>query len=137
MSNEAVIIELYRGENAKRRTVANASTIGKGDLLTLADPNTVTAHAAGDGRKPFGGIAAEEKVANDGSVNIGAYTRGVFDLRVSGGTCAIGDTLVLDDLHQNIVKASTTATISGGIIVGVAEEAGSDPETIRVRLGGV
>ena len=140
MTNEAVIIELLgapgnKGE-AIRYTVLDAEAIGKGDLLILSGSRVATPHAAGYGQYPFAGIAATEKVANDGSTTIGAWTKGIFDMKISGVTCSAGDLVALNALDQNCVDSliSGQAVISGAI-VGKALEDGSDPETIAVRIG--
>lgn len=77
MAHEATIIELLgnRG-NPIRFNCADGTTIPKGTLLKITDPRTVVAHSALN--DPFAGIAAMEKVANDGSTSISVYTCGIF-----------------------------------------------------------
>lgn len=55
---------------------ADGVGIEKGAVLMLSDPMTATL-ASGDG-DAVAGIAAEEKIANDGKVKIGVYVDGVF-----------------------------------------------------------
>ena len=137
MANEAVIIELgSNGGNPVRRTCADGATIEKGTLLVLSDPNTVAANS-GTG-EVFGGIAAHEKVANDGSTSISCYTSGVFDLTCNAGvgiTC--GDVVVTSG--ANLIRVGTSAELSGanlGKVIGYAEETATASEVIRVRLKG-
>ena len=135
MTNEAVILELFQGVNPIRLATGVGNTIAKGDLLILSGGDVVRSHTVGDGGLPFAGVAAAEHVAGQGEESIAAHRQGFFDLRVSGGTCEVGDTLVLADPDPNVVKQSTVNQISGGNIVGMAMEAASDPETVRVLLG--
>ena len=81
MAAEAVIIELIGKVPGCpiRYTCADGAAIAKGTLLELdVDPRTVTAHSGID--KPIVGIAAHEKVIDDGSTTIAVYTNGIFDM---------------------------------------------------------
>lgn len=131
MANEAVIIELgVTGGNPIRRTCADAYGIEKGALLRLVDPNTISGANIGVAQ-PFAGIAAAEKVANDGSTSIACYTEGVFDL-YADGAITVGDNVCMSGAN----KVASCGAISGGCIVGYAEETATAAETIRVRLRG-
>src|SRR3990167_4371998 len=90
MANEAVIIELLgNGGDPIRVTVANATGIEKGTLMKISsDPRTATATAASGDK--FIGIAAAEKVANDGATEIAVYTKGIFDLKSDNTGSALG-----------------------------------------------
>ena len=57
-------------------TCADGAGIEKGSILKLSDPNTV-AVTTGD-TDACAGIAAEEKIANDGRTKIAVYKRGIF-----------------------------------------------------------
>lgn len=132
MANEAVPIALSPTINPVRRTVANGQAIEKYTILQLIDPNTVAPSSGATGCV-FGGIAAAEKVASDGSTSISAYMDGVFDCVVVG-SCTIGEELSVSG--ANMLKAATEAEVQLGELVGVAEEAATGTETIRVRLRG-
>jgi len=67
---------LFELEPAVPFTCADGTAIPKGSLLELSDPFTV-AITDGD-TDPIIGIAAEEKVANDGITTIAVYLRGIF-----------------------------------------------------------
>ena len=57
-------------------TCSNTTGIAKGAILKLSDPFTV---ALADGDADIvAGIAAEEKIANDGKTQIAVYRRGIF-----------------------------------------------------------
>ncbi len=132
MANEAIIVELPRNIHPVRRTCADGTTIEKGCLLALSDPNTV---AASSGVDEWGGIAAAEKVANDGATSIACHLHGVFDLTLApGATCTVGEQVCLSG--ANLIRAATEAEVQLGQFLGNAEEAGSSSEIIRCRLRG-
>lgn len=134
MANEAVIIELGScGGKPVLRTCADGVGIEKGTLLKLTDPNT--ASAASLMGEPFAGIAAAEKVANDGSTTIACYTEGVFDL-TSGLTAAGNAGGLVCMSGGNFVVPAVAASILSGSIVGKLEETASASEVVRVRLMG-
>ena len=58
------------------KTCADGTGIAKGTILMSTDLNTVEL-ASGDG-DPVAGIAAEEKIANDGKTKIAVYEEGTF-----------------------------------------------------------
>ena len=151
MANEAVIIELLgnRGEPISF-TVANATGVEKGTLMTLQEPKTAVASST-QVNPTFAGIAAAEKVASDGATKLSLYTYGIFDLTLvaNAGTVHAGDLLVLSgantvtnagtipsgtDAYGNTVQGAQRALLSG-MIVGKALEDGSSSEVINVLVG--
>jgi hypothetical protein len=135
MANEAVIIELgATGGNPVLRTCSDSTGIEKGALLTLSDPNTVVTSTNTTG-SVFGGIAAQEKVASDGSTTISVYTDGVFDLtNNAGGTPSVGAIVVLSGV--NLIRAAVAGDLLTGAVIGKLEETASASEVVRVRLTG-
>lgn len=133
MANEAVIIELLgnRGD-VVRYTCADGNGIEKGTLLWMTDPRTISGASAV--QKPFAGIAAEEKVANDGQTSIGVFTNGIFDIYADAAIAA-GTFVTISG--QNKVKTATTADILSGCAIGRALETASAAETIAVKIGGI
>lgn len=136
MTNEAVTIELIGNGNPRRFTVANGTTISGGTLLKLADPRTASAttDAAGE---VFAGIAAADKLANDGATSITAYTSGIFDLKTSS-VVTIGALVMLSGANtvaEPVTQAQLLAALSGGKIVGKALEQGDLAEVIAVKVG--
>ena len=134
MANEAIIVELLgnRGDPI-RYTCAEDATIPKGTLLVLTSPKTVIAHAAVD--TPFVGIAAQEKVADDGATSISVYTNGIFQLVIkTGGTPAtIGDGVSLSS-ELNAVELSSSVDNEKGWAVGYAMEDIAAAATGMVRI---
>ena len=132
MADEAVIIEVY--DNPVRFTVADGTGIEKGTVMQLStDPRTITATSAAC--QNFAGIAAEEKVASDGATSIGVYTKGIFDLKCSGGAIAVGDWVITSGANL-IASAGQDPDMSGAIIGKALETAAAGTaETIAVAVG--
>jgi len=134
MANEAVILELYGQPTGEpmRYTIADEVAIEKGTILKLSGADLTAAKSETDG-DIFAGFAATEKVANDGQVTIGAFSKGLFDLAATG-TVAIGDRLKIsganivavadDDIAEHASQHFGTAL--------EAAAAGSGTEVIRV-----
>jgi hypothetical protein len=129
---QAEIVRLF-GNNGDRTsfTVADGSAIAKGDFLQLADLNTVTAHS-GDVDEPIVGIAAHEKVANDGHTSITGITNCEFIATVDAGACTIGD-LVSMGSTAGEVEASAATDFETGWAVGRARENGASGHTALFR----
>ena len=106
--------------------VADGTAIVKGDVLQLTDP--MTASAQGNGTK-VAGIAARDKVANDGRTQLACFRRGFFDMKCSGAV-NIGDPL--QAYNNDVMSMSVTA--SGASIIGTAMETGADDEVIVVDV---
>jgi hypothetical protein len=135
MTNEAVPIALSSPLNCVRRKVADGQAIEKYTLLQLIDPNSVAPGSGAANACPFGGIAAAEKVASDGSTDIAVYMDGVFDLSACGLAITPGCAVVISGANQ--ITLASEAGIAAGCLVGWAEEtAAVTVETIRVRLRG-
>lgn len=131
MANEATL--LVQTELPIQMVCANATGIAKGCLLKLSDENLVAAHAGDE--DVFGGIAAEEKIANDGKTKIAVYRGGIFLMYTSAGVTA-GQVVALS-ATANKVKTSD-ATCVGGKTVGItfATAAGADEKvSVEVRPG--
>ncbi len=92
-------------------TCANGTGIAKGAILKLADLNTV-ALADGDG-DPIAGIAAEEKIADDGKVKIAVYEVGTF----KGTAGATGATV-----GQGIMSYASTGDPNDIVVMGAGED---------------
>lgn len=132
MANEAVIIELLgNGGDPIRFTVDDATGIEKGTILKLSDPRTASATSA-DGDIPIG-IAAAEKVANDGSTTIAAYTNGIFDIKDSGSGITVGQRVKI--AGANLIATADDATAANqSEQLGTALETASASEVIAVRV---
>ena len=150
MADEAVIIELLGNPKGEplRFTCADAIGIEKGTLLRMVDPRTVTAAkllsvSTAWGNRPFAGIANSEKVASDGQVTIGVWTKGIFDIKFSGAATLpqVGEAISLSGgnmcgiAHRILKDISGAKFWTSGAIVGRALETGGAQETIAVAVG--
>lgn len=130
MADEAVIIELIDGGRPIRYTVANGATIEKGTIGEMSNPRTaVTSTDEGS----FVGIAAAEKVINDGSTSLAFYTEGIFDLKTDTSTPGVGTLVVTDG--ANLVKARDAGDDLLGDCVGKALETAGSGDVIAVAVG--
>ena len=112
-------------------TCADGAGIEKGSLLILSDPNTV-AVTTGD-TDPIVGIAAEEKIANDGKTKIAVYMRGVFKgyAGAAGVTAGQG---IISDTGTGAANELVNADVNSEHIVGRALETAADTESFLFLL---
>lgn len=116
-------------------TVADGTGIEKGTILKMTEPRTVAASSGAS--DVFGGIAAREKIADDGRTRLAVYRRGIFDLEISGGTAlSAGQWVTISGV--NLLRICTEAELVAGKGVGILlEDTGADaPETAEVLVGG-
>ena len=134
MANEAVIVELLGTPPGQpvEFTVADGTGIEKGTILKLTDPRTAAASSA-DGEL-FAGIAAAEKVASDGSTTLAAYTKGIFDLKMTASTTTAGHAVKIAGANL-IAEADDDTAEKAGEVVGKALETASNNEVIQVAVG--
>ncbi len=113
-------------------TCADGAGIEKGTLLKLSDPFTV---AASDGDTDvIAGVAAEEKIADDGKTKIAVYRGGIFKA-TAGGTCTVGKTLMSYSSTgdaNDVIDGTNAALYSKAL--GIALETASDGETLLYEL---
>ena len=131
MANEAVIIELFNGGRPIRYTCADATTILKGTLLELSADRTVIANT--NDNAPVVGIAAAEKVANDGATTIAAYTDGIFDMKSDAGVDSVG-ALMANSATENIIQTADADDLLQGSWIGYYIEAGTNAGVEAVRV---
>ena len=113
-------------------TCADGAGIEKGTVLQLTDPYTVSA-TSGDNQVVIG-IAAEEKIANDGRTKIGVYVRGIFKMVVDAGdTTTVGLDCVVRAAYA--IGLYDTLDDEKGLVIGRALETGAAGETVLVLLG--
>jgi hypothetical protein len=113
-----------------RYTCDNATGIEKGEILALSDPRTVVASSADN--EAFAGISAEEKVANDGSTSISAWTKGIFDINASAAIAVGARVSISGDNEVATVVADSDNLFSD---VGIALEAADEDEIFAVLIG--
>jgi len=132
MADEAAIIELFNGGRGIRYTCQDATAIPKGSLLTLdADRRVIVATSA---NAPFVGIAAFEKVASDGSLQVTAWTDGIFDIKSDTGTDVVGTLMAVSATDTNTVETGAAADLLNGSDVGYYIEAGTNAGTEAIRV---
>lgn len=112
-------------------TCADGTGIEKGAVLKITDPFTV-ATTAGDNDAVIG-IAAEEKVANDGKVKIGVYTTGIFKGYAGAAGVTVGKGIITDTgtgAANELVDADATSTN----LLGIALETATDTQSFLFQL---
>jgi len=131
MTNEAVL--LYELEPPLPFTVADGTGIEKGAVLKMSSPRTAALATATTDM--IAGVAATEKIANDGVTSLGVYRRGWFKMAVSGAA-TIGQALTIQDAaapNYNWVTSGSMIS-SGSTILGYALESTTTSGTIAVDL---
>jgi len=98
----------------------------------------MTAIIATGSADSIAGIAAEEKIANDGRTKIGVYLRGVFRAG-SGGTITVGANIMAEGTTPNEIITATAAADAASIM-GHALESTTNGQTglvlLNVGVGG-
>ena len=97
--------------------------------MQLSDPMIVSLTSAAD--EKVIGIAAEEKIANDGKTKIAVYLSGIFRVE-AGGNCTVGYEAVLH--AKNEVEDYDTLDAEVGKKCGRFLETGTDGEFILMAL---
>ncbi len=111
--------------------VADALAVPKGSSLDLNSGLTVT--IADTNEDVFGGIAAEEKIADDGKKQISVYRDGIFKCVAGAGGVTIG--LPVGIVALNAYTDFATLDDEKGAIYGVALETAADTEFFLLELG--
>ena len=112
-------------------TCADNTGIEKGAILKMTDPMTC-ALADGDG-DIVAGIAAEEKIANDGKTKIAVYRRGIFKGLAGTAITGIGQPI---DTHASTGATNEIALCAAGhdTQLGHSLETVGDGETFLFEL---
>jgi len=130
MANEWTIVN--RTEHPLDYTISDATGIEKGALLALTDSGTAILASAS--AQVCAGVAAREKVADDGRTQLAVYKKGRF-VATASGAIAIGNPIVAGLTGSlNFVSAGLGAAHSGAAILGYAEGTAATDEPIQVRL---
>lgn len=130
MANEAVL--KLRLDHPINFTVADGTGIEKGTVMKLTDSKTASASSAnGD---IFAGIAAREKVANNGVTSLALFRRGIFDMVDSGAGTTAG--MWVKIAGTNTIAVANEAEVADGKGIGIALETASAGETIEILVGG-
>ncbi len=131
MANEATLVE--RHGDPSDFTVDDSVAVVKGALMMMTDPRV--AAIGTNGPVAVAGIAAREKVVDDGRINLAIYNDGKFLVSASGAI-QIGDPLMISALattYPNFVQAAGI-TASGGFTIGFAEETAANADRFLMRL---
>jgi len=129
MADETVLI--HELEPPVPFTCADGTAIAKGAILEISDPKTVTT-TNGDNDKIIG-IAAEEKIADDGITKIPVYMRGVFR-GVAGAAGATVGRALITDTGTGTANELVVADANSEGIVGTALETATDRQTFLFLL---
>lgn len=130
MAKEAVL--LVETQPPISMTCADGTGIEKGTLLVWNGANTVVAHD-GTANASFAGIAAAEKIANDGNTHIPVYRGGIFKLTANAAIAAAGTALAFDAV-ANTVKTAVAANVASDIIGVSFESCNAQNDTIRAEI---
>lgn len=129
MVNETTLI--HETEIPIPFTCADNTGIEKGAILKLTDPMTC-ALADGDG-DIIAGIAAEEKIANDGKTKIPVYRGGIFKGFAGTGGVTVG--LAIDtDASTSDSNELANAPVTTGNYVGISMETATSTESFLFEL---
>ena len=131
MANEAVLV--YQLEPAVPFICADGTGIEKGTLLKLADGAVVSATSADN--DVFIGVAAGEKIANDGKTTIAVYVRGVFRMVAGAAGFTVGKTVVISG--ANLIVDYATLDGEKGYGVGKALQTKASGNAGLVLVGQV
>lgn len=112
-------------------TCADAGAIPKGSILKLSDPRTV-AITTGD-TDAVAGIAAEEKIANDGKTQIAVYTKGWFK-GFAGAAGVTAGMSIITDTATGAANELVVADVNSEHTVGMAEETATDTQSFLFKL---
>jgi hypothetical protein len=127
MANETTLV--LETEPTISFQCADGTGIEKGAILKLTDQMTASL-ADGDGDE-VAGIAAAEKIANDGNTTIPVYRGGIFK-GLAGTAITVGDNI---DTHASTGATNELASAPGaGHVVGMALETAGDTDTFLFEL---
>ncbi len=112
-------------------TCADGTGIEKGAILKMTDPMTASL-ADGDG-DVIAGIAAAEKIANDGNTKIPVYREGIFKVLAGVNSITVGLTL---DTHASsgATNEVAIAPVTTGHRLGYSLEDAGDGDTFLMEL---
>ena len=132
MTNELAIVELLgdKGDPIEYTCLDNTD-VAKGTVMELEDLRTVKKVSAAN--KPLAGVAAHEKVANDGATTISVYTNGIFKATCESEGTTVGCHQVAND-NTNMLADFDTLDNETGDVIGYALETATSGQTFLVRV---
>jgi hypothetical protein len=112
-------------------TCADGTGIPKGSILEISDPMTVTI-TNGDDDKIIG-IAAGEKIADDGNTTIQVHVEGIFRGFAGAAGVTVGRAIITDSATGAANELVIADANSEGI-VGTALETATDEQSFLFKL---
>ncbi len=132
MTDELIVTDLLgNGGDPIEYTCLDNATILKGTVLELEDVRTVKKVSADN--KPLAGIAAAEKVANDGATTISVLTNCIVKAKCEATNATVGKVQVAHD-NTNMLSDGDAADNDLGYDLGYALETATSGETYLVRV---
>ena len=128
MAHEAIL--MFETELPIPFTVADNTGIEKGAVLKLTDPMTAII-TSGD-EDQIAGIAAEEKIANDGKTTLAVYRRGIFKAYVSAAV-GIGQALAIG-ATSNEFKPADASCVNCKCVAIALEICNADNDLIKISF---
>lgn len=132
MANATAVL-IYETEAPINFQCASAAAFEKGDAVTLsgATEGMVVAITSAN-NDIFGGIVAEEKIANVGTT-VSLYRRGYFKVECGSTGGTIGLTATIEAKNEFTDGAATD--VENGIVFGRFLETGTDGQFVAMELG--
>ena len=130
MANEAILRN--RMSDPIDWIVLDGNGIEKGTVMKMSGDRT--AYAATADADKFAGIAAREKIADDGRTRLALFYDGIFDMKSTADAIAVGAPVKISG--TNLIAAADDDTIENSAeVIGTALEAASGGEVIQVHVG--
>ena len=135
MANATAVL-IYETEAPIRFNCASAAAFEKGDCVTLtgATEGLVVAITSANG-DIFGGIVAEEKIANVGTT-VSLYRRGYFKVEAGTTGVVVGLTATIEDAKNEFTTGAATDA-ENGIVWGRVLETATNGQFFVMQLGGI
>jgi len=132
MADEATIVRQL-ADIAVLYYTSTAINVPRGTLMALTGDNTIDTHL--DRTQKFAGIAATQKIAADGAIPQGVFTRGVFDMTCEGAIVR-GNYVGLSATANKIEDLGNAISLTDlDKIIGVALATGTTDAIINVQIG--
>lgn len=134
MADEAIIVELLGNKGDPiRYKIGDSLSIEKGSLMEIKAGAVREVIQSTNVDVPIAGIAAHEKVANDGQTSMAVYTNGIFQMKCITTQLEIGDYASASATDNNLTLSSTL-DLEKGWTVGYAMETIATGATGMIRV---
>lgn len=114
-------------------TVLDTPGIEKGSVMKLSDPNS--ASISNENYDEIAGIAAQEKIDENGQTKLAIYDKGDFAMLASGNI-GVGDPVgsAATTSPNAVLTLVGVANLSGNCCLGISKEDAGDGHIFRVEL---